>query len=80
MDAACYLVNQSLSLALDNNTPHEVWIGKEPSLKHLRVFDCDACVHIPKENKTRLDNKATKCIFVGYKDCLKGYKVWNPKT
>ena len=29
---ACYLVNISPSLALDDKTPQEVWIGKEPSL------------------------------------------------
>jgi hypothetical protein len=21
-----------------------------------------------------------KCIFIGYKDGVKGYKLWNPKT
>jgi hypothetical protein len=28
----------------------------------------------------RLDKKAEKCIFIGYKDGLKGYKLWNPET
>jgi len=27
-----------------------------------------------------LDNKYKKCIFIGYKDGLKGYKLWNPVT
>ena len=27
-----------------------------------------------------MDNKAEKCIFVGYKDGVKGYKLWNPIT
>ena len=27
-----------------------------------------------------MDKKAEKCIFIGYKDGLKGYKIWNPKT
>eukprot|EP00249_Psilotum_nudum_P035783 c57164_g1_i1 orf=2-214(+) len=26
--------------------PEEMWSGKPPSYKHLRVFDCDAYVHI----------------------------------
>jgi len=25
-----------------------------------------------------LDSKFEKCIFIGYKDGLKGYKLWNP--
>jgi len=49
VDIACYLVNRSPSSALDDKTPQEVWIGKKPSLSHLRVFGCDAYVHAPKE-------------------------------
>ena len=46
----------------------------------MKVFGCDAYVHVPKENMSKLDKKAEKCIFIGYKDCLKGYKIWNPET
>jgi hypothetical protein len=76
----CYLVNRSPSSALDDKTPHEVWYGKKPSLQHLRVFGCDAYVHVPKENRSKLDKKAEKCIFIGYKYGVKGYKLWNPET
>jgi hypothetical protein len=76
----CYLVNQSPSSALDDKTPHEVWSGKKPSLQHLRVFGCDAYVHVPKENRSKMDNKAEKCIFIGYKDGVKGYKLWSLET
>jgi hypothetical protein len=61
-------------------TNNEVWTGKKPSLTHLRVFGCDAYVHVPKENMSKLDKKDEKCIFIGYKDGLKGYKLWNPET
>jgi hypothetical protein len=74
----CYLVNKSPSLALDDKTPQEVWTGKKPSLTHLKVFGYEAYVHVPKENRSKLDKKAEKCIFIGYKDGLKGYKLWNP--
>jgi hypothetical protein len=77
---ACYLVNRSPSSVLGDKTPQEVWTGKEPSLTHLKVFGCDAYVHVPKENMSKLDKKAEKCIFIGYKDGLKGYKLWNPET
>ncbi len=27
-----------------------------------------------------MDSKSEKCIFIGYKDGLKGYNLWNPVT
>jgi len=80
VETTCYLVNRSPSSALKDKTPQEVWTGKKPSLSHLRVFGCDAYVHVPKEKRTKLDSKSKKCIFIGYKDGLKGYKLWNPVT
>jgi hypothetical protein len=77
---ACYLVNRSPSSMLYDKTPHEVWSGKKPSLQHLRVFGCDAYVHVPKKNRSKMDNKVEKCIFIGYKDGVKVYKIWNPET
>jgi hypothetical protein len=76
----CYLFNRSSSSTLDDKTPHEVWTGKTSSLEHIIVFGCDAYVHVPKENRSKLDNKAEKCIFMGYKDGVKGYKLWNLET
>jgi hypothetical protein len=29
---------------------------------------------------SKLDKKDEKCIFIGYKDGLKGYKLWNLET
>jgi hypothetical protein len=55
-----------------------VW--KETSLQHLRVFGCDAYVHVTKENRSKLDKKPEKCIFIGYKYRVKGYNLWNPET
>eukprot|EP00253_Pinus_taeda_P024133 PITA_24133 len=67
----CYLVNRSPSSVLKDNTLHEVWITKKPSLSHMRVFGYDTYVHVPKEKRTKLDSKYEKCIFIGYKDGLK---------
>jgi hypothetical protein len=55
-------------------------IGKKYSLTHLKVFGFDAYFHVPKENMSKLDKKDEKCIFIGYKYGLKGYKIWNPET
>jgi hypothetical protein len=61
-------------------TPNEVWYGKNPSVAHLKVFGCDAFVHVPKEKRSKLDKKEVKCIFIGYKEGMKGYKLWDPAS
>jgi hypothetical protein len=72
------MVNRSPSSVLDDKIQREVWTSKKPSLEQLRVFGCDDYVHVPKENMSNMDNKYEKCIFTGYKDGVKGYKLWNP--
>jgi transposase InsO family protein len=59
---ACYLVNGSSSLALDDKTPHKVWNENRPSLQHIRVFGCDAYVHVPRENRSNMDKKKMKRV------------------
>ena len=46
----------------------------------MRVFGSIAYVHVPKEERRKLDAKAEKCILVGYSDEQKGYKCYNPRT
>ena len=77
---ACYLKNRSPTQALVKKKPPEVWSRKKPSIAHLIFFGCDAFMHVPKEKRSKQDNKAEKCIFVGYKDGIKCYKLWNPVT
>eukprot|EP00253_Pinus_taeda_P003163 PITA_03163 len=72
VETTCYLVNRSPSSAFEDKTPQEVWTGKKPPLSHLRVFGCDAYVHVPKEKRTKFDSKYEKCIFIGeVKDVIK---------
>ena len=65
---ACYLINRSPSVPLNFDIPKRVWTGKDVSYSHLKVFGCKAFVHVPKEKRSKLDNKSTPCIFVGYGD------------
>ena len=76
---ACYLINRSPLVPLDFNILERIWIGKDVSYSHLKVFGCKAFVHVPKEQRSKLNSKSTPCIFVGYGDAKFGYKLWDPK-
>ena len=45
-----------------------------------KVFGYSTFVHIPQQHRSKLDLKATKCIFLGYFLDQKGYKCYPPVT
>ncbi|CAL8994927.1 unnamed protein product, partial [Prunus brigantina] len=74
------ILNRSPSRSVNGRTPYEVWSGRKPNIQHLRVFGCIAYSHVPDHIRKKLDEKAEKCIFIGYDTVTKGYKLYNPKT
>jgi transposase InsO family protein len=75
VETARYMVNMSPSSILVDMNPNKVWYGKNPLVAHIKVFGCDAFLHVSKENRSKLDKKEVKCIFIGYKEGMKGYKL-----
>lgn len=51
------IINLSPSVPLDGDIPEEVWSGKKVFYNHLKVFGCRAFVHIPKDERAKLDSK-----------------------
>ena len=77
VSVAVYLKNRTPTRSVVGKTPYEAWHGRQPSLKHLRVFGCLAFVHVPKEKRKKLDYRATPGIFVGYSISTKQYFVYD---
>ena len=73
VNTAAYLVNRCPSAAIDFKTPEEVWSKSPPNYENLKVFGCVAYAHV-KQGK--LEPRAKKCMFIGYPDGVKGYKLW----
>ena len=73
VNTAAYLINKSPSTAIGFKTLEEMWSGAPPKYDHIRVFGCVAYAHI-KQGK--LDPRAIKCMFIGYPEGVKGYKLW----
>ena len=46
----------------------------------LKVFGCIVFVHLPNHNRSKLDPRAEKCVFISYASNKKGYKCYNTQT
>ncbi|KAL5755348.1 hypothetical protein ACOSP7_023568 [Xanthoceras sorbifolium] len=77
VNTAAYLINRGPSVPLDGGIPEEVWSGKEVNISHLRVFGCISYVHIDSVERSKLDTKSNKCVFVGYGGDEFGYRFWD---
>jgi hypothetical protein len=60
-----YLINRGPSISLDGGIPEEAWTSKKVNYSFLNIFDCEAFVHINKENRTKIEEKSKKCTFIG---------------
>ncbi|KAM1023461.1 hypothetical protein ACFX2A_045325 [Malus domestica] len=75
-----YLLNRCPTKALEKKTPFEVFSGKKPSVKHLRVFGSVCYTLIPHQLRHKLEKSSNKGVFVGYCTSEKGYRVYNVLT
>ena len=78
VSTATYLRNRSPTKAVARMTPYEAWTGLKPQVGGLRVFGCQAFVHVLKDERKKLDSKSKKCIFLGYGANTKGYRLYDP--
>ena len=73
-----HVLNLSLCVPLRLDVPERVQSRKGVSYDHLRVFGYKAFVHIPKDERSKVDVKTQQCIFVGYGQDQFGYRFYDP--
>lgn len=78
--SAGYVLNRASTKSVKGKTPQEAWSGQKPCVSHLRIFGSICYSHIPAESRGKLDDKSEKCIFIGYSENSKAYKLYNPVT
>ena len=61
-------------------TRYEVWKGYKPNVNNLSIFGCSAYAHIPKDERSKMDPKAKKSIFLGYGIGVKEYRLFDTDT
>ncbi|KAG8488765.1 hypothetical protein CXB51_016773 [Gossypium anomalum] len=55
----------------------EVWSGNPANYSDLKIFRCPGYAHV---DNGKLEPRSIKCVFLGYKAGVKGYKLWCPEN
>ena len=61
----------------DQRSPQEVWSGNPADYSDLKIFGCPTYAHV---DNGKLEPRSIKCVFLGYKVGVKGYKLWCPEN
>jgi hypothetical protein len=82
LSSAVYLINRVPSSVLNFKKPIDV-LSNHYTLNSVNnlpphIFGCVIYVHLHPHQRTKLESRAMKCVFVGYSTNQKGYKAYNP--
>ena len=77
---ASYIQNRVPHNNIYGMTPFESWGGHKPYVTHFKIFGSKAWARILIEKRKALKLQSQKCLFVGYSEYSKGYKMINLST
>ncbi|RDX91631.1 hypothetical protein CR513_26368, partial [Mucuna pruriens] len=77
LKTAVYILNRVPTKAI-NKVPYELWTGKKPSINHLHIWGCLVEARPYRSHERKLDSRTVSCYFVGYVECSRGYKFYDP--
>nr|GMC77861.1 uncharacterized protein LOC109192811 [Ipomoea batatas] len=55
-------------------------LQKAPKLNHLKTFGCLVYALMLNGHKSKFESRSRKCVFLGYPNGVKGYKLYDLKT
>ncbi|KAK6131211.1 hypothetical protein DH2020_035041 [Rehmannia glutinosa] len=76
IQTAIYLLNMVPSKSVPK-TPLELWNGRKPNLRHIRIWGCPA--HVLKGKMEKMESRSEVCIFIGYPKGTRGYYFYSPQ-
>ena len=66
MTTAVFILNRAPTKALTGKTSFEAWYGRKPSMSFLRTFGYFDHIWKTKPNLTKLEDRSTPMVFLGY--------------
>ena len=74
-----FILNRAPTKALTGKMPFEAWYGSKPNVSFLRTFGCIGHVRKTKSNLTKLEDRTTPMVFLGYAEGTKAYRLYDPR-
>nr|GEV96816.1 retrovirus-related Pol polyprotein from transposon TNT 1-94 [Tanacetum cinerariifolium] len=77
---ACFTQNRSLVIPRHEKTPYQIINDQKPSVKFFYIFGFVCYIVRDGENLDKMKEKGDECIFVGYYNQSRAYRVFNKRT
>ena len=79
VNIAVYQRNQSSTTAMKKKiTPYEWLFKRKLDVANLKVLGCISFVHVPDNQRKKLEARSRKAMLVRYPDSVKGCKFYDP--
>lgn len=78
VSTAVFILNRTMTRAVDGKTPYEVWHGERPAVHYFRTFGSVAHVKNNRPKLKKFDDRSTPAIFIGYEGGSKAYRCYDP--
>ena len=79
MTTTVFILNHAPTKALTGKTLFKAWYGRKRSVSFLQTFGCIGHVRKMKSNLTKLEDRSTPMVFLGYMEGTKAYRLYDPR-
>ena len=76
---AVFILNRAPTKALKGKTPFEAWYWRKLSVSFLWTFGCIGHVRKTKPVLTKLEDRSTPMVLLGYEKGTKAYRCYDPR-
>nr|GEX20379.1 retrovirus-related Pol polyprotein from transposon TNT 1-94 [Tanacetum cinerariifolium] len=80
ISTACFTQNRSLVIPHHDKTPYHIINNRKPLVKFFHIFGSVCYIVRDGENLDKMKGKGDECIFVGYSNQSRAYRVFNKRT
>jgi hypothetical protein len=74
---ATFIINKLPTQVLNNLSPHFILHNAHPDMHSLKVFGSLAFASTLHMHRTKLEPRGRKCVFLGYKNGMKGVVLYD---